>query len=352
MASSSAAAAAAFVVLPFPSPSSSDDSDDADTLPPPPVAEPEAASPHHPPPPQLHQLERDCNLAMKGLARAGDVDQVVHLFSDLMLSATSAGVPPSVLCYNTLLNALAEDGRAVEARRVFDGMLAAGVAPNASSFNILVKLYAWRTAEFHLAYDEIHAMRRHGLVPDVGTFSTLVTGLCRAGKLDEAWGVLDWMLQEGCRPMVHTYTPIVQGYCCQGRIEEATNLIGFMEEAGCPPNAVTYNVLIRALCDDARFDEVKQVLAEIESKGHKPSTVTYNIYMDALSKKGMAKEALKQFEVLQDEVQFTLNGTSRNIQLHYMCHSLQNVGLQRQNNEDGISNEEDHLWEKSFVKHT
>ncbi|CAD6216534.1 unnamed protein product [Miscanthus lutarioriparius] len=297
MASSSTAAA--FVVLPFPSPSSSDDSDDANTLPPPPVTEPEVASPHHPPPPQLQQLERDCNLAMKELARAGDVDQVVHLFSDLMLSASSAGVPPSVLCYNTLLNALAEEGRAVEARRVFDGMLAAGVAPNASSFNILVKLYAWRTAEFHLAYDEIHAMRRHGVVPDVGTFSTLVTGLCRAGKLDEAWGVLDWMLQEGCRPMVHTYTPIVQGYCRQGRIEEATNLIGFMEEAGCPPNAVTYNVLIRALCDDARFDEVEQVLAEIETKGHQPSTVTYNIYMDALSKKGMAKEALKQFEVLQ-----------------------------------------------------
>lgn len=236
---------------------------------------------------------------MKALARAGHVDQVVDLFADLMLSASSAGVQPSVLCFNTLLNALAEDGRAAEARGVFDGMLAAGVAPNASSFNILVKLYAWRTADFPLAYDEIHGMRRHGVLPDVGTFSTLVTGLCRAERLDEAWGVLDWMLQEGCRPMVHTYTPIVQGYCRQARIEEATNLIHFMEAAGCPPNAVTYNVLIRALCDQARFDEVKQVLAEIETKGHKPSIVTYNIYMDALSKKGMAKEALEQFQVMQ-----------------------------------------------------
>jgi pentatricopeptide repeat protein len=295
----SSAAAAAFAVLPAPSPSSSDDSDDANTLPTNPIVEPEVASPHQTPPPKLQQLERGCNLAMTPLGRAGDVDQVVHLFSDLMLSTSSAGVPPSVLCYNTLLNALVEAGRAVEARSVFDGMLAAGVAPNASSFNILVKLYAWRTADFHLAYDQIHAMRRHGLLPDVGTFSTLVTGLCRAGKLDEAWGVLDWMLQEGCRPMVHTYTPIVQGYCRQGQIEEATNLIGFMEDAGCPPNAVTYNVLIRALCDDARFAEVEQVLAEIETKGHELSTVTYNIYMDALGKKGMAKEALKQFEALQ-----------------------------------------------------
>lgn len=238
---------------------------------------------------------------MKALARAGDIEQVVDLFAELMLSASSAGMAPSVLCYNTLLNALAEDGRAVETRKVFDEMLAAGVAPNASSFNILVKLYAWRTLEFHLAYNEICGMQGHGVVPDVGTYSTLVTGLCRVDRFGEAWGVLDWMLQEGCRPMVHTYTPIVQGYCREGSYEEARELIEFMESAGCPPNAVTYNVLIKALCDDARFDEVEQALAEIKTKGHKPSTVSYNIYMDALSKKGMVKKALKQVEVMQGE---------------------------------------------------
>lgn len=52
-----------------------------------------------------------------------------------------------------------------------------------------------------------------------------------------------------------------------------------------------------------------------------------------------------------DELQFTLRGTAKNIQLHCMCHNIQNVGVQRQNNEDGISNEEDHLWEKYFSKH-
>ncbi|OEL37119.1 Pentatricopeptide repeat-containing protein [Dichanthelium oligosanthes] len=312
----SSAHAAALLVPPFPSSSSSDDSDDAKTLPAPPVLDPEVASP--PPQQQLKlqrclDLERDCNLAMKALARAGDVDQVVDLFSELMLSAASAGAAPSVLCYNTLLNAQAEAGRAAETRMAFDGMLAAGVAPNASSFNILVKLYAWRTAEFHLAYDEIHGMRRHGVVPDVATYSTLVTGLCRVGKLDEAWGVLDWMLQEGCRPMVHTCTPIVQGYCCEGRIEEARKLIDFMEDAGCPPNAVTYNVLIRALshfpfreehrvnqcaavvayntvmirlCDMDRWSGVLELLADMIKKGISPNMRTFNIFIHSLCIRG------------------------------------------------------------------
>lgn len=162
-------------------------------------------------------------------------------------------------------------------------------------------------------------MRELGVEADVGTYSTLVTGLCRVGRTGEAWGVLEWMLEEGCYPMVQTYTPIVQGYCHEGRVEEAMEVMATMERAGCPPNVVTYNVLIRALCDAARFDEVKQVLAESRSKDWTPSTVTYNTFMNGLCKKGMAKEALEQLNVMLgeglDPSDFTLS-----ILLNCLCH--------------------------------
>ncbi|CAM0957507.1 unnamed protein product [Alopecurus aequalis] len=315
-----ASSAAALLVLPFPTCSSSDDSDEAKLLPPPPA--PDGTSP----PPQRQklrqwQLERDCNVAMKALARAGDVDQVLALFVELRTSGSGEGnvSPPNVLCYNTLVNALAEAGRVEEAQDAFDEMLAAGVAPNASSLNILVKLYSWTSTRFDLAYKVILRMREFGVEADVGTYSTLVTGLCRAGRVGEAWGVLEWMLEEGCRPMVQTYTPIVQGYCREGRVEEAKELMATMERAGCPPNVVTYNVLIRALCEAGRFDEVSQVLTESRTKDWTPTTVTYNTFMNGLCKKGMAKEALEQLDVMLgqglDPTDFTLS-----ILLDCLCH--------------------------------
>uniref|UniRef100_A0ACD5U7L1 Uncharacterized protein n=1 Tax=Avena sativa TaxID=4498 RepID=A0ACD5U7L1_AVESA len=258
---------------------------------------------------------------MKALARAGDVDQVLALFAELRTYGAGKGdaSPPNVLCYNTLVNALAEAGRVEEAYGAFDEMLAAGVAPNASTLNILVKLHSWRSTRFDLAYKDILRMREIGVEADVGTYSTLVTGLCRAGRVGEAWGVLEWMLEEGCRPMVQTYTPIVQGYCREGRVEEAKELMATMERAGCPPNVVTYNVLIRALCDAARFDEVTQVLMESTSKDWTPSAVTYNTFMNGLCKKGMAKEALELLDVMLDEgldpTDFTLS-----ILLNCLCH--------------------------------
>ncbi|KAJ1299103.1 hypothetical protein BS78_01G505500 [Paspalum vaginatum] len=299
------ASAAALLVSPLPPYSSSSDESDDDKpiLPPTPVLMPEAASRTTQPQPRLWlEQERDCNLAMKELACAGDgVDEVVGLFEELKLFASSAGAAPNVLCYNTLLNALAEAGRVEEVGRAFDEMVAAGVAPSASTYNILVKLHVSRASDFGPAYEVISHMRARRVEPDVGTYSTLITGLCRAGRLDEAWGVLDWMLQEGCRPMVHTYTPIVQGYCRDGRIEQARELMAAMDSVGCPPNVVTYNVLIRSLCDGGRFDEVEQVLRESKTKGWEPSTVTYNTYMDGLCKKGMAKEALEHFDVMLGE---------------------------------------------------
>ena len=259
---------------------------------------------------------------MKALARAGDVDKVLALFVELKTSGTSKNgdsSPPNVLCYNTLVNALAEAGRVVEAYNVFVEMREAGVAPNTSSLNIIVKLHSWRSTRFDLAYEEIRRMRELGVEADVGTYSTLVTGLCRAGRVGEAWGVLEWMLDEGCRPMVQTYTPIVQGYCREGRVEEAKELMATMERAGCPPSVVTYNVLIRALCDAARFDEVSQVLTESRTKDWTPSTVTYNTFMNGHCKKGMAKEALEQLDVMLgeglDPTDFTLS-----ILLNCLCH--------------------------------
>uniref|UniRef100_A0A0D9VFH6 Pentacotripeptide-repeat region of PRORP domain-containing protein n=1 Tax=Leersia perrieri TaxID=77586 RepID=A0A0D9VFH6_9ORYZ len=317
---SSAAAAALLPIPSSPSCSSSEDSDEAKPLPPPPAPE------DHSPPPQQQQqqerrrrrgwqMERDCNVAMRDLALAGDVDGVFAVFDELKRAGADGGAPPNVLCCNTLVNALAEAGRAGEALKVFEEMLASGVAPNASSYNILIKLHA-RQLQFDLAWELIH---KSDLEPDVGAYSTLITGLCRAGKVVEAWGVLDWMLEKNCRPMVHTYTPIVQAYCSDGRIEEAKLLMAEMEHVGCLPNAVTYNVLIRALCDDGRFDEVDQVLVESRTKDWKPTTVTYNIYMNGLCRKGKAKEALEQLDVMLgeglDPTAYTLS-----ILLNCLCH--------------------------------
>ncbi|XP_065020916.1 pentatricopeptide repeat-containing protein At5g65560-like [Musa acuminata AAA Group] len=234
------------------------------------------------------------NKLMKAVAEVGSADDVLRLFGEMKRSECQ----PNVLCYSTVINALLTAGRHEEAEATFEEMIFSGIKPNLFSYNILVKLHACCTKKFDLAYEVIAMVKKRGLCPDSTTYSTLITGLCSAGRIEEAWGVLDWMLEENCPPTTHSYTPIVQSYCFEGKIEPAKSLMATMVDVGCTPSTATYNILIGALCRAGNFDEVEKILTESVHRGWKPNEITYNTYMDGLCKSGRTKEAFDQLEVM------------------------------------------------------
>lgn len=234
----------------------------------------------------------DYNNLMKAFSHAGEVEEVLRLFREMK---EDFHCRPDVVCYTTVVDSLARANRLEEAVAVFEEMISAGVIPDSAAYTVLVKLYSCHLKWFDSAYEVIGWMVKCGCAPDVITYSTLIAGLCWAGRVEEALGVLDLMLEEECRPNVHTYTPIVQAYCSRGRIEEARRLVDAMDATGCPPNTVTYNVLIQALCKIRAFEEVEKLLEHSDAK---PDVVTYSIYMDALCKSGRADDAWEQLQVM------------------------------------------------------
>ncbi|KAJ3676679.1 hypothetical protein LUZ60_004091 [Juncus effusus] len=242
----------------------------------------------------IKQNQSAYNDLMKHLSLKGNLKEVLRLFCEMK----EFKIHPNVLCYNTVINALAKSGHIKEAHNLFDEMLHLGITPNLSTFNIFVKLRSFYPKQFDLAYSYIEKMIEFGFEPDSTTYSTLITGLCKTGRVEEAWGILDFMLTQNCTPTVCTFTPIVQAYCSQGKIEEAKNLMIKMENLGFPPNTITYNILINALCKISRFDQVEKLLEDSESKNWIPNSITYNTYMNGLCKLGMIKQALEKLEIM------------------------------------------------------
>ncbi|XP_074587083.1 uncharacterized protein LOC141842974 [Curcuma longa] len=235
------------------------------------------------------------NALMKSFSRSGDVEEVIRLFRELMLWHPI----PNALCYNTLISSLVVADRYDDVEKVFDEMLASGVAPTASSYTMLLKLRSFYPNFVDFAYELIPFMVQSGCQPDTSTYTMLIAGLCRAGRMQEAWGVLDKMMGEDkLLPTVQSYTCIVQGYCSDGRIEEAKRLVAEMESVGCPPDVVTYGILIEALCEVGEFHEVEKLLMESEKKGWKPNEVIYNIYMNGFCKAGKIDESFRLLEVM------------------------------------------------------
>lgn len=178
-------------------------------------------------------------------------------------------------------------------------MLASGVAPTTASFTILLKLHTFHPNEVDLAYTVIESMFRCGCTPDHIVYSSLIAAFCRAGRIHEALGFLDWMLEQNSVPTIRDYTCIVHAYCLRSKIDDAKRLIDTMWTVGCPPDTVTYTILIEGLCRVGDFGGVEKVLVESEMNHWRPNVVTYNVYMSWLCRRGEIGEAFRQLEAMQ-----------------------------------------------------
>ncbi|ONK56669.1 uncharacterized protein A4U43_C10F11430 [Asparagus officinalis] len=204
--------------------------------------------------------------------------------------------------FNPFINALVAAKCRPEAQQAMSILKRSDFIPFTNqSYSILLKIQFLLANDNHSMspYAVIGAMVKLGCFLDEITYLTLISGLCWAGRIKEALGIVDRMFEENCPPTVRCFTSIVRGYCIHGRVDEAKDLVDRMRLSGCSPDAVTYTILIGALCERGEFDEVGRMLGESELKGWSPDEVTYNVYMSALCKAGEADKAFRLLSVMR-----------------------------------------------------
>ena len=75
-------------------------------------------------------------------------------------------------------------------------------------------------------------MSQRGLQPDVVTFTAMINGLCKEGKMEEANGLFELMNQGGLQPDVVTFTTLISGLFKVGKMEEANGLLELLSQRG------------------------------------------------------------------------------------------------------------------------
>ncbi|KAL4298503.1 hypothetical protein AHAS_Ahas17G0007400 [Arachis hypogaea] len=90
-------------------------------------------------------------------------------------------------------------------------------------------------------------MKESGIDPNIHTYSIIIDGLCKSGRLKNAKEIFEDLSIKGYRPDVKTYTIMINGLCKEGLLHEALAFLSKMEDNGCLPDAVTYEIIIGAL---------------------------------------------------------------------------------------------------------
>ncbi|KAF7127665.1 hypothetical protein RHSIM_Rhsim11G0197400 [Rhododendron simsii] len=227
------------------------------------------------------------NIMMDGLCKKGMLTD-----ARLMLySMKRSQVPPDTVTYSTLLHAYCTKGRVLEANNV----LICGKRGNYQKQSLLQK------------------MKEKGFGVDTVTCNIVIDGLCKCGKVDKAVGIVSEMWDHGsaalgdldnsfidllddnskwkdCMPDLITYSTVINGLCNAGRLDEAKRKFADMTERNLYLDSIVYDTFIHSFCKIGKVSSAFRVLKDMERKGFNKSLQTYNSLIVGLGSKNQIFE--------------------------------------------------------------
>ncbi|KAM0065308.1 putative tetratricopeptide-like helical domain superfamily [Helianthus debilis subsp. tardiflorus] len=203
---------------------------------------------------------------------------------------------PSLKSYVTVFSILVDENQLKVAFKFYRYMRQLGFPPNVPSLNVLIKALCKNSGTIDSAIRIFREMPKHGCTPDMYTYGTLINGLCRIKKVNEAKELLKEMEVNGCSPSVVTYTSLIHGLSESNNLDEAMAFLEQMEAKRVDPNVYTYSSIINGLCKYGRSSDAMELLKVMVSKHHKPNMVTYSTLLHGLCKEKNLRDALIIFD--------------------------------------------------------
>ncbi|CAO2842889.1 unnamed protein product [Amaranthus hypochondriacus] len=228
----------------------------------------------------------------RGYGRVHKPLEAVQIFK----IAKDYGCEPTEKFYITIFSILVDENHLKLAMRFYHYMKKMGILPNVVSLNILIKALCKSSGTIDAALNIFNEMPSRGCSPDSYTYGTLISGLCKCGRIDEANKFFREMEAKGCLPTVVTYTSLINVLCKSGRLGDAFVLFKEMTSKDIKPNVYTYSALMDGLCKHGRLLHALDLLEMMIRQDLSPNNITYSTLINGLCKDGKLCEALKLFD--------------------------------------------------------
>ncbi|KAG6547602.1 hypothetical protein Mapa_011051 [Marchantia paleacea] len=155
--------------------------------------------------------------------------------------------------------------------------------------------------------------------PNEVTYTTVIAACVSLGLMDEARSVLLEMAVQKVPANLVTYNTLLKGYCRAGQLSKAYELVKDMKVAGLFPDVVSYNTLINGCIQ--RDDNVValEVFREMRSAGIAPSEVSYTTLMNAFARNGQPKFVAEVFEEMKQDPWMRVDVIAWNVLIDGYC---------------------------------
>ncbi|KAM7276001.1 hypothetical protein ACFE04_017867 [Oxalis oulophora] len=225
------------------------------------------------------------NTLIKGLCRGGEMNKGLQFFKEM----GSFGLFPDIITFNTIINGLCKTHQVDKGHEILmEGQLRDYCS--LKTYTPIISGYS-RLGKMRQASDIFNVMVNSGIKPDAIAFNFLIDGFGKIGDMTSAQSIYDKMYSVGCNPVVVTFNCLIDGYCRNGQVDQGLKLLPEMSFKNLTPNAYTYASLTNALCKANRIHEARDLLKELKFRDFIPKPFIYNPVIDGFCKAGNVDEA-------------------------------------------------------------
>lgn len=219
---------------------------------------------------------------------------------------------------NSVLSCLVRNGKFESSIKVFRQMKQDGLVPDIVTYSALLTGCAKVNDGYTKALELVQEMKYNGVHMDNVLYGTLLYVCASNNRCKEAESYFKQMKEEGHTPNIFHYSSLVNAYSVDGNYEKAEVIIEEMKSAGLVPNKVILTTLLKVYVRGGLFEKSRELLNELEALGYAEDEMPYCLLMDGLAKAGKIREAELVFDEMKKNNVKTV-GYSHSIMISAFC---------------------------------
>lgn len=231
------------------------------------------------------------NCLLKGLCYVGKVEEAYEMLMNMKKKKKKIPFTPDIYSYSTVMDGLCKVGRSDEAKELLEeAEVKLGLKPNVITFNTLFQGYS-REGRPLEGISVLNLMKKKSCVPDSITYSTLLHGLLKWNKIDEALRIYKEMERLGFDLDVRMMGTLVRRLCRESRrergmLEDAYQVFEKMTQRDSMVDLRTLEVMIQALCAQGKTQEAVTSFVWLYKNGRFPNRLCFEVVIKKLKAQG------------------------------------------------------------------
>lgn len=210
----------------------------------------------------------------------------------MTLDAIASRTSRDVRWYTKQMSSHGKCDRWAEALLLLPQMREEHIMPNVVTYSVLISACE-KGRQADNALQLFGLMHRDGLVPDVIIYSALISACEKGAKWQHALHLLGQVRESRLSPNVITYSAAVSA-CEKGeQWQLGLRLLAEMREQSLEPNLFTYNAAISACHKCRRWEQALNLLHEMQQQGLKPDVISCGAAISACGEGGRWDFALQ-----------------------------------------------------------